>query len=121
MKTWTSFEVTPWLNNETNLRLKGRNIKEFTRNTHLVCQILKELIDDCVCDKLTTALYAFEKIHCFLEFFLIDEWDTAFLKNKHDFTATTNKKKIATRMIDKFESLSDQLFKAGMIFFVRSR
>ena len=71
MKTWTSFEVKPWLNNETNLQLKGRNTKEFTRNTHLVCQKLKELIDDSACDNLIIALYAFEKIHCFLSFVLI--------------------------------------------------
>ena len=121
MKTWTSFEVKLWWNNETNSRLKGRNTI-FTRNTHLVCQTLKELIDDHACDNLTTALYAFEKIHCILSFVLIDEWDTAnvFL-NKNDFTATTNKKEIATQMIDKFESLSDQLYQAGMIFFAGLR
>ena len=69
MKTWTSFEVKPWLNNETNSRLKGRNTKEFTRNTHLVCQKLKELIDDSACDNLIIALYAFEKFIAFCHLF----------------------------------------------------
>ena len=42
-----------------------------------------------------------------------------FFLNKNYFTATTDKKEIATRIIDKFKSLSDQLYKAGMFVELR--
>ena len=122
MSTWGAFEIKPWLNNETNSRLKGRNTKEFTRNTHTVCLELQELVNSSACENLCTALYAFEKINCFLTFVLIDNYETAnsFL-NTNEFNQETDKQTIGLQMISEFESLSEQLYKAGMKTYLSDR
>ena len=44
LKGWHAFEITPWLNSESNSRLKGEHTKEFTKNTHGACVLLKSLL-----------------------------------------------------------------------------
>ena len=122
LRTWSRFHVKPWLNNESNSRLKGENTKEFTRETHRICVQLKTLISNNACEDLCTALYAFEKIHCFLGFVVIDDYQTAnaFL-NSNMFTSQSNKQEIGEKMIGEFEKLSMQLYSAGMKTYLSDR
>ena len=44
MNGWGSFEVTLWLNYKSNLRLQGKNTKEFTLYTNETCEELKKVV-----------------------------------------------------------------------------
>ena len=80
------------------------------------------MLTNQACDNLCIALYAFEKIHCFLGFVIIDDYKTenSFL-DCSNFTAQTNRKDIGSRMIAEFEQLSFELYNAGMKDFLSDR
>ena len=115
LKTWRSFQVTPWLNNDGTSKLRGEHTKEFTRNTHLICEKLKTLVQSKACDDFCNALYSYEKVHCFLNFVIIDDYETAnaFLGGSPVFTVETEKKIIGARMISEFDRLTSELYKYG--------
>ena len=94
MKTWKSFQVTPWLKNDKSSRLKGENTKEFTKCTHQICEQFKILRDCSDCALFCDALYAYEKVHCFLSFVIIDDYETenVFLGQHFSQVTTTGKK-----------------------------
>ena len=122
LKGFQSFHVTPWLNNESNSRLKGEHTKTFTKNTHRACSLLKSLLRSEKCDVFCDALYTFEKVSCFLSFTLIDDFDAAnvFL-NSSEFTSNTPKDTIGNAMIIEFERLNSDLYNFGMKTFLSDR
>ena len=103
--------MTPWLNNDGTSKLRGEHTKEFTRNTHLICEKLKTLVRSKACDDFCNALYSYEKVHCFLNFVIIDDYETAnaFLGGSLVFTVETEKKIIGARMISEFDRLTSEL------------
>ena len=80
------------------------------------------MLQSKACDDLCVALYAFEKIHCFLGFVIIDDYETAnaFL-NCSSFTVQTERKIIASQMIAEFKRVSFELYNAGMKTFLSNR
>ena len=96
LKTWKAFQVTPWLNNESNSKLCGEHTKEFTKHTHQICEKLKTLQESSECEHLCNALYAYEKVHCFLLFIITDDHVTAnaFLAILFFQKKRTNKKSV---------------------------
>ena len=115
LKTWGCFHTKQWINNEKTSRLKGENTKEFTRKTGEICKKLKELLSNRDCDQLCVALYAFQKVHLFLTFSIIDDYETANAwLNTTIFSQETPRNQIASRMIHEFERLSNELYRAGM-------
>ena len=61
------------------------------------------------------ALYAFQKVHLFLTFSIIDDYETANAwLNTTIFSQETPRNQIASRMIHEFERLSNELYRAGM-------
>ena len=63
LKTWKAFQTTPWLNNDTNSKLRGEHTKEFDKNTHVICRKRKTLQDSSECENFCIALYAYEQTH----------------------------------------------------------
>ena len=125
LKGFQSFHVTPWLNNESNSRLKGEHTKSLTKNTHRACSLLKSLLRSEKCDAFCDALYNFEKVSCFLSFTLIDDYETAnvFLNNNstNEFTESTPKETIGHAMIIELEQLNSQLYNNGIKTFRSDR
>ena len=79
----------------------------------------KKLQNSNECDVFCTALYAYEKINCFLLFVVIDNYETVnqFLVINL-FTAETEQRAIGDRMIDEFERITKILYEAGMKTFL---
>ena len=104
LKTWGSYEITPWLNDDSNTHLKGENTKEFTRNTHSICNKLKAMIQSSECSNLCEALYAFEKVHAFLTLVIIDDYEVAnAFFSEGLFTRETPNTQIGNHIIVEFE------------------
>ena len=123
LKSWKSFQITPWLNNDGCSKLRGEHTKEFTKYTHEICTTLKTLRNNRHCHAFCDALYAYEKIHCFISFVIIDDYITAnaFLGEDGIFTKDTDRESIGERMIAEFEQLTSKLYSAGMLTFLTDR
>ena len=122
LKTWKAFQVTPWLNNESNAKLCGEHTKDFTRCTHKICEKLKSLQESSECDTLCKALYAYEKVHCFISFVIIDDYITAnAFFGRSLFSEETEKIYIGEKMIEEFQRLTSHLYDCGMKTFLTDR
>ena len=120
LKTWKAFQITPWLNNDPQSKsLRGEHTKEFTKSTHKICEQLKKLRSNRECHNFCDALYAYEKINCFLSFIFIDDYKTANALFGHNiFTANTERKCIGEKMLKEFERLVTVLYDLGMKTFL---
>jgi len=83
---------------------------------------MREIVDSTSCNNLCTALYAFEKIHYFLTLCIIADFEiaNAFIGN-NEFNSDTPQTEVGEKMIATFESLSKELYKAGMSTFLTDR
>ena len=122
LKSWRNFQISSWLNNDGISRLKGEHTKDFTRSTHKLCQKLKTLVNSQVCNDFCEALYAYEKVHCFMSFVIIDDYETAnaFL-GRNEFSAQSEKQAIGEKMIETYNCLAKQLYSYGMKTFLSDR
>ena len=119
LKTWKAFQVTPCLNNESDPNLCGEHTKEFTKHTHKICEKLKTLQESSECKHLCNALYAYEKVHCFLLFMIIDDHVTAneFFCSSSVFRRN-KKQEIGERIIQEFVRLTKVLYNCRMKTFL---
>lgn len=122
LKSWKSFQITPWLNNDKSSRLRGEHTKDFTKSTHQICEKISSLRDSSDSCSFCEALYAYERVHCFLSFVIIDDFETAnaFLGGPV-FTQNDNRKNIGEKMILEFEYLADKLYRKGLETFLTDR
>ena len=77
MKYWGGYEVTSWLLNKPNSRLKGRHTKEFTQKIPKVIRQIKKLLIDGEVNHLCRALALYAKMNIFVGYTIIDNWVTA--------------------------------------------
>ena len=67
------------------------------------------------CDNFCNALYAYERVHCFMSFVIIDDYQTA---NEYlgeiVFAQDTDQKVIGQRMINEYEKECSRLYNTGM-------
>lgn len=119
LRYWSDYEVTPWLLNKPNSRLKGRHTKEFTRKIQLVIRKIKQTLIGNEVDYLCSALAMYSKINLFLGYTIIDNWirGNKFI-GSNEFSSTTNKRDVAYGMIEKYKDIAKKFYYAGMKSFL---